>query len=281
MVLSDAAYLTTGGGDIFWLAREQTPLHARAIQTFFEPRALRSGDRLFIEASDLRVGRRITIELDSASEWEASSISPDERAPLPAVKTSIERLLAALAMAGEHRGLGRVIPLIAAMADAGSFPDWPRDLLLDRAVWPVVGIARSCLERDAARAIGISRELVGLGPGLTPAGDDFLGGLFFSAFFLKRVYPDDIYWDQNAVASLIGWARNRTHPISHAILSDLCAGDGPEPLHDLIVSLLKGEEMGCVAAAAGRLLALGSTSGSDLLAGALTGMLMVVGKEQQ
>jgi hypothetical protein len=116
--------------------------------------------------------------------------------------------------------------------------------------------------------------MIGLGPGLTPSGDDFLGGLFFAARSLHQAYPEDFGWEENAVLELLGWAKTRTHPISHAIFSDLALGHGPESLHDLIDRLLEGRDLDLVMEAALRLTAIGHSSGWDLLAGAVTGMLM-------
>ena len=63
------------------------------------------------------------------------------------------------------------------------------------------------------------RELVGLGPGLTPSGDDFLGGLLFAAHSLKTAYPEDFCWGQEVITDLMDWARMQTHSISHAVLA--------------------------------------------------------------
>jgi len=77
---------------------------------------------------------------------------------------------------------------------------------------------------------------------------------------------------------LVDWASTQTHPISHAILRDHAFGHGPEPLHDVVTSLLKGQDLGLTVEGAERLLGIGDTSGWDILAGMLTGMLLVEGK---
>ena len=129
-------------------------------------------------------------------------------------------------------------------------------------------------ECHGQRRLVIVDALVGLGVGLTPSGDDFLGGLFFAARSLHQAYPEDFPWAEDAVSELLDWAKTRTHPISHAIFSDLALGHGPEPLHDLIGGLLDGRDLDPVMEAALRLTAIGHSSGWDMLAGAVTGMLM-------
>ena len=118
--------------------------------------------------------------------------------------------------------------------------------------------------------------MVGLGPGLTPSGDDFLGGLLFAAHFLHCAYPTTFPRAEADRSGLLDWARTRTHPISYAIFSDLVMGHGPEPLHELVDTLLRGGEDPFQAVnAAVRLAKIGHSSGWDMLAGFLTGMLMV------
>jgi hypothetical protein len=137
-----------------------------------------------------------------------------------------------------------------------------------------LSLAHACLDQDLHSVTRIGKEMIGLGPGLTPSGDDFLGGLFFAARSLHHAYPGYFPWDEDAVYELPGWAKNRTHPISHAIFSDLILGHGPEPLHDLVGGLLEGKGFDSILEAALRLTAIGHSSGWDLLSGAVTGMMM-------
>ena len=62
-------------------------------------------------------------------------------------------------------------------------------------------------------------------------------------------------------------AAERTHPISAALISDLLAGEGHGPLHDLAVALMGDAPPARALAAARRLTALGHSSGWDMLAG--------------
>jgi hypothetical protein len=63
-------------------------------------------------------------------------------------------------------------------------------------------------------------------------------------------------------------ARQRTHPISAVLLSDLLAGEGHEPLHAL-ASALATDAASAAVDAVGRLVRIGHSSGWDLLAGFL------------
>ena len=112
--------------------------------------------------------------------------------------------------------------------------------------------------------------LLGLGPGLTPSGDDYVGGAFFAR---ARVAGGDAraHWAR-AAAAVRAHAPGRTHPISAALLGDLLDGDGPAPLHDLVGALARGAPVAAALAAARRLVRLGHSSGWDMLAGFIGGI---------
>lgn len=108
-----------------------------------------------------------------------------------------------------------------------------------------------------------SREidgLIGMGPGLTPAGDDLVGGALIALRALRR----------HAVAArLARWAlrrsRGRTNHISRAHLACAAAGEGGAALHALVNAMLAGREDLSMEIAA--IDAIGHTSGWDAAAG--------------
>jgi hypothetical protein len=133
-----------------------------------------------------------------------------------------------------------------------------------------------CLEGGLSEIAIRGPELVGLGPGLTPCGDDFLGGLFFAAHWLQEAYPGALRLEAESIFNLIHRAKNQTHPISHTVMGDLAVGEGPEPLHNLLRLLLRGEDHdNRTMDAIDCLLKIGSTTGWFILAGVLTCLLSV------
>jgi hypothetical protein len=189
------------------------------------------------------------------------------------------------AVQGDHIGLpfrncgdslGQVIPLVGAIANGGDATRVSSSSpLVTLALPPISEIAHACRGRDMAHVVEAGRALVGLGPGLTPSGDDFLGGLFFVAYHLSVAYPGEFHWDPQPMNDLLNWARAQTNPISHTILRDHARGHGAEPLHDLVTAMLQGQEPDAILMHVQHLLEIGSTSGWDMLAGAMTGMLFL------
>jgi hypothetical protein len=272
--LSSTTYLLGRGGEILWVDQEGLPAHRRSLLLSFQPGTLFPGQSFFMQGPFLQLGQAATIDLRQATEWKPSVIRPGQAEKLARVNASFQQLLASFPIPDSGRGLGQALLLINGKDPSTLSPgSW-----VARALRPILGLARACFEQDIAQVAQMGKELVGLGPGLTPSGDDFLGGLLFAARSLKTAYPGDFLWEERPITDLIEWARKQTHSISHSILSDLALGHGPEPLHDVVASLLKGEDLGDVMAGVTRLLRIGHTSGWDILAGVLAGMLLVSGK---
>jgi hypothetical protein len=98
-----------------------------------------------------------------------------------------------------------------------------------------------------------AQALIGLGPGLTPSGDDYLGGMLVALHALGREPQARALWR---------WLQprlSRTSPISAAHLEAASAGEAHETLHDALAdpSLVS------------HLRKLGHCSGWDGLAGAV------------
>ncbi len=277
-VLSTTIYLLGDDGEILWVGLEELPLHRRCLRASLQPGALRVGQCFFTQNGCLRIGQDAAIELDQAIEWEPSAVEPEQVESLPVVNACLQRLLDFLPEPGKGAGLGQAIALISAIAGARDVTGRLLDSVFARAFRPILDIAKAALGQDMGEAASKGRQLVGLGPGLTPSGDDFLGGLLFAAHSLKTAYPEDFCWGQEVITSLMAWARKQTHCISHIVLSDLALGHGPEPLHEVVKLLLTGQDLRRLMAAVTRLLEIGHTTGWDILAGALTGMLLVKGR---
>ena len=129
-------------------------------------------------------------------------------------------------------------------------------------------MAEACERDDAPGTATAGEPLLGLGSGLTPSGDDFVGGVLFARHVLA---PGDTAWSA-AAASLVEGARTLTHPISAALMTDLAHGEGHEPLHDLIDALTVDRAPDRALRAVERLGRLGHSSGWDMLTGVLVGL---------
>ena len=109
-----------------------------------------------------------------------------------------------------------------------------------------------------AQAVG----LLGLGPGLTPSGDDVLCGVLLG---LHAIGATAIA--SELAGSVLSAAPLQTTPLSRALLAASAEGEGGEALHRFIAaaSSASADQLDCVVENLGR---IGHTSGWDALAGA-------------
>jgi len=106
--------------------------------------------------------------------------------------------------------------------------------------------------------------LLGLGPGLTPSGDDFLGGIMIALHALEETDFGVQLWDRIHTCS-----NQVCGPISYAHLSAASKGMGSDALHDAMNAVMNGDrEFGHTLLHG--IDAIGHTSGWDAMAGVVT-----------
>jgi hypothetical protein len=108
-------------------------------------------------------------------------------------------------------------------------------------------------------------RLLGVGPGLTPSGDDLIGG---ALFLVRAAHPESAAW-RAVAATLLAAARERTHPVSAALLADLAGGASFAALHDLLDATASGGAAETLLQRALAVSRIGNVSGWDLLTGLL------------
>jgi len=194
--------------------------------------ALEEGEPIVIDADGLRTGDgRLVLDRPHALGWVG---------PLPeatALSVAGARALVTEALAPQRRSVLLDLPWRDTVA--------PAVALLGRAA-PLDGL------KLAAEALG------GLGPGLTPAGDDALSGMLFAerAMGGPSVEPALL-----AVAGSV-----RTTDLGASVLDASARGFHIEPVHDLVMAAAAGDGRAAAEAA----LALdryGSSSGADIAYG--------------
>lgn len=175
----------------------------------------------------LAAGDVVAVDLAATTLWRGTAITP-----------------ATLAA-----GAGAALDVLAgapasALADPAFVPRWAR--------------AVECVDRgDLAGAVD---ALAGLGPGLTPAGDDALAGLLLVLGAYDRA------------AAVAAADRARTNDIARPFLAWAARGQSIEPVH----RLLAAADAGGASAALADLLGFGHSSGADLAFGLRVALRAVV-----
>jgi Protein of unknown function (DUF2877) len=126
-------------------------------------------------------------------------------------------------------------------------------------------LALATRAHDANRALLLVRELIGLGPGLTPAGDDFIIG-WLAGLTLGTQSPAQ----QEFLAAMctgVEVLSDATTPPSRQHLADACALMFSERLSEVCVAISSGVSRPALQASVAAQLAVGATSGADAAAG--------------
>ncbi len=146
---------------------------------------------------------------------------------------------------------------------AGQRLVFPLELALPR----LHAVARALRAQDLAAFEAAALRVLGLGHGLTPSGDDLLGGILFTLVHAPTL--SNAAW-RSAMPGLRARIRraaeSATNPISAALLDDLMRGSSYRVLHEVFDAFQSGEP-GRITEAVDRLLRLGASSGGDMLAG--------------
>lgn len=191
---------------------------------------------------------------DHARNWHSPWRAPQEKHDPAALRLGAQRLLARL----------HALPACALLQWLMGQPlPFPLSLAATR-----LEAARDALTTNDVKALAVSApRLLGWGPGLTPSGDDLLGGVFFALHHApRRGWAAPLcQLHRNLRAAARGGA---TNAISAALLGDLMQGSGYRVLHELLSTLQHGDDK-AIDAGAAALLQLGATSGGDLLCGLL------------
>jgi len=173
-------------------------------------------------------------------------------------------------------GLAFFIPHTSALL-AGDF-NMPScsDPFLEIAFSAITGLCRSLQQADLIGLRENTFKLIGLGPGLTPSGDDFLAGLIASLIYTQKItnHPK-AFPIQELCNTVCDLARTRTNDISRQLLTFATKGEVPEVMETFILTILTKPDAK-LEPAARRLTNVGASSGSDQLLGIFLGISLYI-----
>jgi hypothetical protein len=215
---------------------------------------------MVVHASDAKIrvpDAGLEIQFDAAPRWS------------PRLQSSAEVADAAAARWSRRSVATRTIA--QARASAGGFGALMREDvahdpvgILDVARPMLAGLIVALETGDRRCAAEVATRLIGLGPGLTPSGDDVLVGIEAALHALDRP-------SAGFLALAMGDVEERTTALAATLLRHAAAGEFAERLHILLAALL-GSDDETIATAIGRAAAWGATSGTDCLLGVLIGL---------
>jgi hypothetical protein len=149
---------------------------------------------------------------------------------------------------------------------------------VDKAIQVLRGVQKA--PSQAARLEALS-GLVGLGPGSTPSGDDFITGVLLGEEALKLLLTTEAKAVADSREPMIPWsmekeglrvATDRTNDSGKTLLWQALQGHFPQYLIETVRSISDAEGKQEIAEAVERAVSRGATSGTDALTGFLFSM---------
>lgn len=274
--VSHTTYLLTDAGELAWLATPESPKHRRCIQWPAEFPRLTVDSLFTIRGHSINFGSGTELDLRASHVWESPAMPAGDVIQIGRLP---DRMFAACELFLTREtpvGVGTFIrPVLQTAKNPDSDAGFRPENIPTMKAWPVVErIARACLGHDLSEVLKEAEALVGLGEGLTPSGDDFLGGLFFTRYLLASAYPNLAYLEIPDLAEWIEAIQPRTNLISFVLLKDNVSGHALEPLNRFGVAVLTNQPLETARKAASDLIQVGHSTGWSLLTGFLVGMLL-------
>ena len=244
-------------------------IRLRTSPTFTFLNQLRVGQPVACRGGILRIsGSDLSVDLRTASPWHIDL--KGLRIDLHQHDTARAWAVAWLELLKHRSGNG-----ISAMIADNPVPRQPPEVspiqtLVERAVHTVPALIEATRNLQLEAAVTALRPLIGLGPGLTPSGDDFIVGYLAGLWSAAGSDSSRLRF----MSSLGPWlfqATAGTNAISRAYMKSAINGNVSEPIATLAQRVGQATSMDGVREATRTALQVGSTSGTDGVLGLLLG----------
>ncbi|WP_251026846.1 MULTISPECIES: DUF2877 domain-containing protein [unclassified Bacillus (in: firmicutes)] len=221
----------------------------------FEGLNIHVNDQVFVKNNTLFISNKLAISIGEIERWE--SILPEYPSDLQKVNRNLIMMKEYIDFHGKAGGMKKKL-----------FAQSPYETEMSRLLEERTNLLINELSNNRlANAVCHAVSLVGLGPGLTPSGDDFLVGLFTimnlrkSPFYLQQSFRDEVVMRANSL----------TNEISYMTLKKASIGKVRESIIHLVHSILNGKEDELYLPL-NKVLNIGSSSGTDIATGLICGL---------
>ncbi|CAG9609583.1 DUF2877 domain-containing protein [Pseudoneobacillus rhizosphaerae] len=212
-------------------------------------------DQVYTENNFLHIANKLTIAVDKAALWE--SILPEYPQKVEILNRNSTKMRDYI----DHYGIGGGMK-------KSNHPTTPFEIELSRLLEERTGLLLTELFNNRhSEAIEKASKLIGLGPGLTPSGDDFLVGLFT----ILNLPKSPTHPLKDFCLEVVKLAKPLTNEISYMAMQKASIGKVRESIISLIHSILYGTEEDLILSL-NKVLKIGSSSGTDIALGILAGL---------
>ncbi|MBU8916952.1 DUF2877 domain-containing protein [Bacillus sp. FJAT-29953] len=219
------------------------------------PMEIAVNDQVFTKKNILHIGNKLAISFESVNKW--ACVVPGYPLNEEILNQNLKKLKKFIDIHGKSGGIKKhELPNSLFEAKMSSMLELRTNLLLDE-------LAEDRMSSALEHAISI----IGLGPGLTPSGDDFLVGLFTSFSMLNGPF----YGRRSFCEDVVSKAKTLTNDISWMALQKASTGKVRESII-LLLNALLGENEADLFLSLNKVLNIGSSSGTDIALGLVGGL---------
>jgi|GEM_PF-1707300 len=272
--VTDTIYLESEAGDLFWIIGENEPLHWRSICVQGLVPRITTGSEAAISSDHIVFDDGLKINLSDAVDWSAKFPDSSNLFSINSLFQKTRETYAELATVPRN-GFGNLIPAILSnMNDpAKENKQEFQDPILRQAWTHVQDIVLESSRHNFNIVLERAESLLGLGAGLTPSGDDFIGGLLFTFHFLGNAYAEQVEFNPKHLEEFLARSGLKTNLISFTLMRDMSMGHGLAPLHEVMNSIVTNQPNDHIITQAFELAKVGNSTGWDILTGVLAGLL--------
>jgi len=187
---------------------------------------------------------------------------------------NIKIMEAGLISRGKLYGIG---PLISMLSDEVPelgllyFPAYAHDKSFEFVKYRFLNFIDMLLSDDREGITEIAESIIGFGPGLTPAMDDFISGLMTSFIYLGNYYKLDISKIYEFNRKIISKSLNKTTRVSSEMLKHASMGKTNQGVRELMEDLFIPHNGENIMKALLNIIGYGETSGTDTIFGIYMG----------
>jgi hypothetical protein len=221
----------------------------------FQSLNLSINDHVYAEKNVLQIANKLVVTVDKAKLW--GSMLPKYPQDVETLNRNLTKMKAYIDNYGIGGGMKK-----------SNHSSTPFEIELSRMLEERTGLLLTELFNNRMSvSIEKASKLIGLGPGLTPSGDDFLVGLF-TVLNIQKNHRHPL---KDFCKEVVKLAKPLTNDISYMAMQKASIGKVRESIISLVNSILYGTEEDLILSL-NKVLKIGSSSGTDIALGIVAGL---------
>lgn len=220
------------------------------------------------------IEKNIFINLDNVKTWFPGVIIKSINCLEKQLLENIRVLEIGLSAYGKFYGIGPLISLLSCELpdlQLKHFQIYSYDKTFEFIKYRFINFIKDLLNLDMEGVAEKAEGIIGFGPGLTPAMDDFISGLMISFIYLGNYYNLDVSQIYKLNKKIINQLLNKTTKVSSQMLKHSAIGETNDAVRELLNSLISNLDQQSIIPALLTTINYGETSGTDTVLGIYVG----------